>query len=51
MSVFLDMKTNEVLGDPEKENLLSRWFYAWEVDLYEGYKIDKSYDGMLRISI
>ena len=43
------METNEVIGQPDCDNALSRWFGSWEVAIYDGYASDRSYDGIVRI--
>ena len=48
-SIKLNMETNEVIGHPDRDDALSRWFDAWEVAIYDGYASDRSYDGIVRI--
>ena len=48
-SIKLNMETNEVIGHPDCDDALSRWFDAWEVAIYDGYASDRSYDGIVRI--
>ena len=48
-SIKLNMETNEVIGRPDCDNALSRWFCSWEVAIYDGYASDRSYDGIVRI--
>lgn len=48
-SIKLNMETNEVIGRPDCDNALSRWFDSWEVAIYDGYASDRSYDGIVRI--
>ena len=48
-SIKLNMETNEVIGHPDRDDALSRWFDAWEVAIYDGYASHRSYDGIVRI--
>lgn len=48
-SIKLNMETNEVIGHPDCDDALSRWFDAWEVAIYDGYASHRSYDGIVRI--
>jgi hypothetical protein len=48
-SIKLNMATNEVIGHPDCDDALSRWFDSWEVAIYDGYASHRSYDGIVRI--
>lgn len=48
-NIRLNMETNEVIGHPDCDNPLSRWFDSWEVAIYDGYAAHRSYDGEVRI--
>ena len=48
-SIKLNMETNEVIGHPDCDDALSRWFDSWEVAIYDGYASHRSYDGIVKI--
>ena len=48
--IQIDMQTNEVIGHPDADDALSRWFGEWEVGMYDDYVANESYDGVLYIS-
>ena len=48
-NIKLNMETNEVIGHPDCDNVLSRWFGSWEVAIYDAYADDRSYNGHVRI--
>lgn len=49
-NIKLNMETNEVIGHPDCDNVLSRWFNSWEVAIYDAYAEDRSYNGQVQIS-
>jgi hypothetical protein len=48
-AIKLNMETNEVIGHPDRDNVLSRWFDAEDAQMYIAYVDARSYDGYLRI--
>lgn len=49
-NIKLNMEINEVIGHPDCDNVLSRWFNSWEVAIYDAYAEDRSYNGQVQIS-
>ena len=49
-NIKLDMETNEVIGQPDCDDVLSRWFDSWEVAIYDSYAEARSYNGQVQIS-